>query len=367
DDDRRRRERKHRESSRAKDGKDGKGTRDPRTGRMRKPGGFDTIDNLDVTGIYGSGLFHHDGPFDACNPHRNRRRDHKAPMEAFPVNSANNVLGPSGPVNKTFNMDQFHGTVPEGFTDYNNTQRPHKAQRGGVFNPVERAEQVHGEETFGLGTSTFLEGAPASRAAIQRRESEAEEKARLAALDPAGGLGRKKSLAQRIRGISAPRRSVYDANGVKISSPEARFSAAVTSPMGQTPGSGPERSKTTGGMKTSEKNPFFNEYDDAYERKGAAIALARGSGEEPRRSSVPAVPAVPKLIPVQDEISVVKPGGEKVASPTKVTANPLERRTTTDGVGAEPEKEKESVEAVQKAREGLMSRMKSLKGVRRKP
>jgi Pal1 cell morphology protein len=47
---------------------------------------------------------------------------------------------------------------------------------------------VHGVETLGLGTSTFLEGAPAPRSAIQGSE-EAEE----------GGLSRKMSIVQKIK------------------------------------------------------------------------------------------------------------------------------------------------------------------------
>src|ERR1700736_3612880 len=31
-----------------------------------------------------SSVFHHDGPFDACNPHRNRAGSKRAPMQAFP-------------------------------------------------------------------------------------------------------------------------------------------------------------------------------------------------------------------------------------------------------------------------------------------
>lgn len=43
----------------------------------------DTIDKLDVTGLFG-GSFHHDGPFDACTPHRNKNNK-AAPVAAFPA------------------------------------------------------------------------------------------------------------------------------------------------------------------------------------------------------------------------------------------------------------------------------------------
>ncbi|KAJ4486048.1 Pal1 cell morphology protein-domain-containing protein [Lentinula aciculospora] len=41
----------------------------------------DVIDRLDITGV-GPAMFHHDGPFDACAPSRNRHRT-KAPMMAW--------------------------------------------------------------------------------------------------------------------------------------------------------------------------------------------------------------------------------------------------------------------------------------------
>ncbi|KAG8888597.1 hypothetical protein FRB98_007361 [Tulasnella sp. 332] len=43
----------------------------------------DAIDTLDNTGL-GVGMFHHDGPFDACAPSRNKsNKTHRAPMFAF--------------------------------------------------------------------------------------------------------------------------------------------------------------------------------------------------------------------------------------------------------------------------------------------
>jgi len=54
------------------------------------------------------------------------------------------------------------------------------ASRGAKTEPnvqsaLQKVELVHGEESMGLGTSTFLEGAPASRTAIQKREVEASQ------------------------------------------------------------------------------------------------------------------------------------------------------------------------------------------------
>ncbi|KAL4069666.1 hypothetical protein V8B97DRAFT_606066 [Scleroderma yunnanense] len=55
----------------------------------------DVIDRLDFTGV--GPMFHHDGPFDACTPSRNRHRT-KAPMLAWTTNPAEEyALNPSGP------------------------------------------------------------------------------------------------------------------------------------------------------------------------------------------------------------------------------------------------------------------------------
>ncbi len=62
------------------------------------------------------------------------------------------------------------------------------------FDPRSKTEPVHGVESAGLGTSTFLEGAPAPKSAI--------EKANAAAIMEDyddGALARKKSLVQKIK------------------------------------------------------------------------------------------------------------------------------------------------------------------------
>jgi hypothetical protein len=48
---------------------------------VKKPTHVDVIDKLDYSGI-GAAMFHHDGPFDACAPSRNKNKT-KAPMYAF--------------------------------------------------------------------------------------------------------------------------------------------------------------------------------------------------------------------------------------------------------------------------------------------
>jgi hypothetical protein len=308
EEERRRRERRKMRDERSKDGKS-------RSGKSRRPQGLDIIDKLDVTGIYGPSMIHHDGPYDAVQPHRNRKKDHRAPMEAFPIGSANNALGGSGPVNKNIDLETFHGRGAEGFTDFSTSaapefkKRPELENRSISFNPKDREDIVHGEQSVGLGTSTFLEGAPASRTAIQQRESENRQ-----ALAE-GGIGRKKSIAQRIRGISQPRRDFRDGNA-RIMSPEARYG----------PGS-PQYVQSAGGpSKVNETNPFFDDYDDAYEKKGATIRVSEPDKDGPIRSPS-------------------SPNGR----------NPLTRAMTADSADASGEPKQS----------GFLNRVKSLKGGRR--
>ncbi|CAN9262501.1 Pal1-domain-containing protein [Alternaria alternata] len=301
---RRRRERRKEREERAKDGKDKNGK------RVRRPQGLDLIDKLDVTGIYGPSMIHHDGPYDAVQPHRNRKKDQRAPMHAFPVGSANNTLGGSGPLNTKIDLDRIHGRGAEGFTDFAGAETEWKkpAPVAAEFSAKGREDIVHGEQTHGLGTSTFLEGAPASRKAIQE-ESDAQRQKQLAE----GGLGRKKSIAQRFRGISQPRRY---GDGPRITSPEARYGSA-TSP------SGPYSAGAISQTKATEQNPFFSDdYDKAYDAKGATIKTNEGGPSPPRGAA-------------------------------------LQRSITTDSVGSPTGEGKPSG--------GFLNRVKSLKGGRRRP
>jgi len=259
-------------------------------------------------------------------------------MEAFPANSANNALGGSGPVNKNIDLEKFHGRGAEGFTDFARSgtetellkKRPSLEGRATSFNPKDRIEPIHGEETVGLGTSTFLEGAPASRTAIQQRQFDE------AAATQNGGLGRKKSIAQRIRGISQPRRG-FGEGGPRITSPESRYEFRPGgSNVVRTPGSAPELPlkgpQSAGGyIRVNEANPFFDDYDEAYERKGATIKVAESEGNDASKHAV-----------------------KSPASPSQ--GNGLERRVTTDSAdGTENNK----------SSNGFLSRVKSMKGGRR--
>lgn len=319
-----RRERRHRE--REQRHKDSKGRPIPSKSRVPNRR-LDVIDKLDVTSIFGTGVFHHDGPFDACNPARNRKGSSRAPMAAFPKDSANNVIGGSGPLNKNIDLDQFHGRLPDGFQDFSapagrknssnqmdtfvgyprvNTQT---TNRESVLNTNSNIEPVHGDETLGLGTSTFLEGAPAARAAIQRRESEA---------DDGGGLSRKKSLVQKIRGVS-------NARGIRnqdVNSPGPRWDRPTSPDALQV--------QSAGGLgKITEKNPFFQDYDAEYAKKGASIKIAEAQRQEGESSRVNA---------------------------TEATSEELQRTTTETSIGGGEEG---------KTGGGFMNRVKSLRTKKR--
>ena len=307
DDERRRRERR-KEHERAKDSKSG-GQK-----RTRRPQGLDLIDKLDVTGIYGPSMIHHDGPYDAVRPHRNHKKDVRAPMEAFPVGSANNSLGGSGPLNSKIDLDRIHGRGAEGFTDFGSSDSKWGKPQPVEFSAKGRADIVHGEQTRGLGSSTFLEGAPASQKAIQQ-----ETEAQRAAMLQEGGLGRKKSIAQRFRGISQPRRY---GDGPRITSPDPRYGNA-TSP------NGPYSAGAVAQNKATETNPFFDEYNQAnqaYEAKGAAIKTTETTARD---------------------------------GPSSPTRNPLHRAQTSDSYNSPTNDSKPSG--------GFLNRVKSLKGGRRRP
>lgn len=220
-----------------------------KSGRKKKHVPLDKIDRLDVTGLYGSGMVHHDGPFDACNPHRNKNR-YKSPVLAFPADSVNNSMNLNGPLPSGRENAAFGKQGPEAYNDYG-AAKPVPSVRTNSFDPGMKTEPVHGNESLGLGTSTFLEGAPASKSAIQRVNSPQESRPR--ATSERSGLVRKKSLAQKIRALkgSGP------ANDNVIGSPGAPRSAGAS---------------TTNGL-SQEYNPFFSENRDKDEKPTAAITV----------------------------------------------------------------------------------------------
>jgi hypothetical protein len=314
---RRERERRHRE----KKDKDGRPSKK-----------LDLIDQLDATSIYGMGckslmllmfpslkflirclvVFHHDGPFDALNPHRNRHGSRRAPMEAFPKDSLNMSLGGAGPLNPKPDHSTLMGNHDdEAFLDYNkigNDRRGYQPSvRKGeipVFDPVARGSIVHGDETMGLGTSTFLEGTPAARTVIQRRDAEMAQETQ------ENGMKRSKSLAQRIRGVRAPRS--YNNIG-RVHNGDGSY--------------GPRSGELPSASGSAEGNPFFNEFDK------------------------------------NEELISVKRTDDRSHSPRSPDRAPphrgLERRATTDSLAHAPDA------GAKPQGSGLLARVKSLKGGRR--
>ncbi|KAI1841640.1 hypothetical protein JX266_012193 [Neoarthrinium moseri] len=304
---RRERERRYREAKE----KDKSGSSKPKGKRL------DLIDQLDATSIYGTGLFHHDGPFDALNPHRNRKGTRHAPMQAFPKDSVNMSLGGAGPLNAKPDHKALMGRYDEeAFLDYNvaGKDKPgymeepqiKKAGDAAVWDPHSRGSILHGDESLGLGTSTFLEGTPAAQTAIQRRQAETAQET----LE--GGLQRKKSLAQRIRGINRGPRDMN--NRGRMTNPDGVY--------------GPRSGDLPTGSSTGERNPFFNEFDKNEEQ----ITVKR-------QDANPMSPMSPNSPP-----------------------HGLERRATTDATAAmaPPEPPK-----AQSGGGGFLTRVKSLKGGRK--
>lgn len=212
-------------------------------------------------------------------------------------------MGGSGPLNARPDHSTFMGNGnDEAFNDYSSgiSVVPPTKKDLTMFDPHMRVSVVHGDETQGLGTSTFLEGTPAAKAAVEKAEQEN------AALGQEGGLGRKKSLAQRIRGMNSTRRGGFQPSG-RTTNPDGAYrdhgsSGSMTSPRNET-------------------NPFFAEYEP---NKG---------GEE--------------------QISVRKMSAGGPTSPP--FPGGLERRATTDALGG-------FEQGKPKTGGGLLGRMKSLKG-----
>lgn len=181
---------------------------------------LDTIDKLDVTAFFGGG-FHHDGPFDACTPHRNK--DAKAaPVMAFPVDGPNNSIKGMSNIDTDEQMNLAFGnyvdqneiigrksSVRKKLISKSSDELPMKTNGNGYtyhdhgedytssllvpkqnpsvinFDVNAKSEPVHGFQTAGLGSTTFLDGAPAPTGDSY--------------LNSNNTLGRKKSLVQRLR------------------------------------------------------------------------------------------------------------------------------------------------------------------------
>ncbi|CAK7202000.1 hypothetical protein SEUCBS139899_004718 [Sporothrix eucalyptigena] len=282
----------------------------------------DIIDQMDASSIFGN-VFHHDGPFDALNPHRNRKGSRRAPMQAFPKDSLNNSIGGSGPINARPDHRTFMGQgEDEAFREFsNNSMPPSSGKMGGigVFDPLQRGSALHGDQTLGLGTSTFLEGTPAARTTIQRREA---ERAQDIQENP---LQRKKSLAQRFRSIN---------RGPREPHPTRAFSSD----------GGPASAGATTGRYNNDVNPF-DEFDP---KRGEDIITVRRKNS----AALPSPPSPPRGLGLERRSTT--DGTTPASPPGSDTANPT---TTVISSGAGDDSQPKPT--------GLLARVKSLKGGRR--
>lgn len=222
-------------------------------------------------------------------------------MQAFPKDSLNMSLGGAGPLNANPDHATFMGVGnEEAFRDYSKGIK-HRAGEPIIFDSSARGSIIHGDETHGLGTSTFLEGTPAARTTIARRQAEQAQEAD-------SGLQRKKSLAQRIRHINKSQREFAPSG--RLTNPEGFYSKRSPDPM-----------PTSGG---SDNNPFFSEYS---------------KGEE--------------SISVRPREQATSPSGPPAVPRRGSAGNALERRATTEGPASEERPT------------GILGRMKSFKGGRK--
>lgn len=235
-------------------------------------------------------------------------------MQAFPKDSLNNSIGGSGPLRQHADHSTFMGNgTEEAFRDYATSGKsksgydnPNASRtETAIFDPISRGQQIHGDESIGLGTSTFLEGTPAARTTIARRQAEQAQDA------SEGGLQRKKSLAQRIRQINRAPRDI-SASG-RLTSPDNIYSKSSPDVM------------PAANSAPSEPNSYFTEFS-----KGEERLSVRHGDKTPAPTSPPPIPR-------------------------RESAGRLERRATIDA--PTPPSEESPPKPT-----GLLGRMKSLKG-----
>lgn len=201
--DRERRSDRHRKRDKAQERKSGK--KSPKKSGNHK---LDVIDKLDVTPLFG-GRFHHDGPFDACTPARNRNVK-AAPVMAFPADGPNNSMKVHSTAHDQSRLnfafgnyeddDPIVGTAvlrtnysKQPLSDPQLSEIPRLNPSVVAFDVNQKAVPVHGPSTVGLGSTTFVDGAP-----VSKKEEEV-----LQSFQALGGVGRKKSLVHRLRKNSA--------------------------------------------------------------------------------------------------------------------------------------------------------------------
>ena len=173
-------------------------------------------------------------------------------MQAFPEGSLNNTLGGAGPVNTRPDHSAFMGNNDvEAFKDYGAApnHRGSSKDEMPIFDPRSRSSVVYGDDSLGLGASTFLEGTPASRTAIHRREVEHQIQSQELAMK------RQKSVAHRAKRLvtgEGPR----DLRSGPNTKPEGVYRRDRSRSDLQTSGSGVNPSET--------KSPF-NDFENSNE------------------------------------------------------------------------------------------------------
>ena len=262
-------------------------------------------------------------------------------MKAFAEDSLNNLIGGSGPLKDRPDHARLMGTADGDASkdfagsgiktkDGYNLPNPSRGELP-LFDPLARGSIMYGDESLGLGTTTFLEGTPAAPAAIQKRQQEHAQDA------ADGGIQRKKSLAQRIRSIN---RGPHPSG--RLTNPEGVY--GKRSPEPQLPPATSMAAIGSGaGAKGAEPNPFFAEYNNEPE----TITVKRtNTGDAPTAKSP----------------TVKSPSGPPQAHRSRGFSVGLERRATTDAVAAgssSPE------DGQGKMGRGILGRVKSLKGSRK--
>lgn len=135
---------------------------------------MDVIDKLDQSGFPGSS-FHHDGPFDVISPKRNSRDNKNAPILAFP-NDKNESIKSIPKPKYSKREEKFDIDILDDIFGTNDVDDDDSFMTESDINPdnsdgdILETRAIHGSYTDGLGTSTFIDGAGASKRRLQQTQ-----------------------------------------------------------------------------------------------------------------------------------------------------------------------------------------------------
>jgi len=240
-------------------------------------------------------------------------------MKAFAADSANNSLGGKMPIRKAGGYVDVNGLeLKESHEDYNvapklNPREERETEPStmgekpnyfGYINYTERSNSIYGVESTGLGTSTFLEGAPAS-ASAQTAQEQYEEVGNL----PPSGLVRKNTLVNRIRALSAPKQpeDLYEQRSASLGSsypPRPNVFVAQSAGGQARLGMDPAKDPFLDNAGECANESLINTRDadvDRIDRSGSvgivrppALTRSMTADSAQRQGSVPAVPSMPQ-------------------------------------------------------------------------